>query len=412
MRRVIGVIIASLFILQISFSALGQDTEEIPASCALQFDGDLANQSVHFQTDLGPRIPGSAASSELRESIKSNLSGWYITESTHHSNGWTLTNLYATWNKGMGSEVIFAAHYDTRHKAERDWNESRRDDPIDGANDGASGVAVLLELARIIPQMNLSHEVTLFFTDAEDQGDNMNTMILGAQAWADNLTTEQADSIESFILVDMVGDSDLTLRETTPGNDTLWNRTKQIIIDLDQVCNLNDSSYFDFENTDSIYDDHVPAYYLGIPAIDIIDTRYGEGAEYLGGHWHTHNDTDDKISAQSLQTVGYILESGLISGSWLDVRSEDISTQDSDSDGVVDSNDNCPDVSGEDEFGCPTEDKIDDSSGEENDAAINKADDSSDNGDETTIGILLMICILFVWGNFAWLIFADNKGEG
>ena len=412
MRRVVGVFIASLFILQISFSALGQDTEEIPASCALQFDGDLANQSVHYQTDLGPRIPGSAASSELRESIKSNLSGWHITESTHHSSGWTLTNLYATWNKGMGSEVIFAAHYDTRHKAERDWNESRRGDPIDGANDGASGVAVLLELARIIPQMNLSHEVTLFFTDAEDQGDNMNTMILGAQAWADNLTTEQADSIESFILVDMVGDSDLTLRETTPGNGTLWNRTKQIIIDLDQVCNLNDSSYFDFENTDSIYDDHVPAYYLGIPAIDIIDTRYGEGAEYLGGHWHTHNDTDDKISAQSLQTVGYILESGLISGSWLDVRSEDISTQDSDSDGVIDSNDNCPDISGEDEFGCPTEDKIDDSSGEENDAAINKADDSSDNGDETTIGILLMICILFVWGNFAWLIFADNKGEG
>ena len=73
MRRVVGVFIASLFILQISFSALGQDTEEIPASCALQFDGDLANQSVHYQTDLGPRIPGSAASSELRESIKSNL---------------------------------------------------------------------------------------------------------------------------------------------------------------------------------------------------------------------------------------------------------------------------------------------------------------------------------------------------
>jgi len=412
MRRVVGVFIASLFILQISFSALGQDTEEIPASCALQFDGDLANQSVHYQTDLGPRIPGSAASSELRESIKSNLSGWHITESTHHSSGWTLTNLYATWNKGMGSEVIFAAHYDTRHKAERDWNESRRGDPIDGANDGASGVAVLLELARIIPQMNLSHEVTLFFTDAEDQGDNMNTMILGAQAWADNLTTEQADSIESFILVDMVGDSDLTLRETTPGNGTLWNRTKQIIMDLDQVCNLNDSSYFDFENTDSIYDDHVPAYYLGIPAIDIIDTRYGEGAEYLRGHWHTHNDTDDKVSAQSLQTVGYILESGLISGAWLDVRTKDISTQDSDGDGVVDSNDNCPDISGEDEFGCPTEDKIDDFSGEENDATINKAGDSSDDADETTIGIMLMICILFVWGNFAWLVFADNKGEG
>ena len=157
MRKVFVAFVAALFIVQMTISATGQGSEQNPAECALQFDGDLANQSVHYQTDLGPRLPGSTASSTLRESIKSNLSGWHITESTHHSEGWTLTNLYATWNKGMGSEVIFAAHYDTRHKAERDWNESRRGDPIDGANDGASGVAVLLELSRIIPQMNLSH---------------------------------------------------------------------------------------------------------------------------------------------------------------------------------------------------------------------------------------------------------------
>ena len=75
--------------------------------------------------------------------------------------------------------VVFAAHYDTRHKADKDWNESRQDEPIDGANDGASGVAVLLELARIIPDMNLTHEITLFFTDAEDQGDNHSTYVLG-----------------------------------------------------------------------------------------------------------------------------------------------------------------------------------------------------------------------------------------
>ena len=135
----------------------------------------------NFQTELGPRLPGSIESAALRESIKSNLTGWHITESTHHSNGMTLTNLYATWNKGEGSTVMFAAHYDSRHKAERDWNESRRDQPIDGANDGASGVAVLLELARIIPTMNLSHEVTLFFTDGEDQGDNHSTYVLGAK---------------------------------------------------------------------------------------------------------------------------------------------------------------------------------------------------------------------------------------
>ena len=404
MRRVIVTVVAALFIIQATISAIGQELEQTPADCALEFDGNLANQSVHFQTDLGPRLPGSSASSELRNSIKSNLSGWHITESTHHSEGWTLTNLYATWNKGMGSEVIFAAHYDTRHKAERDWNESRRGDPIDGANDGASGVAVLLELARIIPQMNLSHEVTLFFTDAEDQGDDWSTYVLGAKAWADNLTTEEANSIESFILVDMVGDSDLTLRQTDPGNVTLWNRTKEIVTYIADVCELNDSSYFDFENIDSIYDDHVPADNLGIPAIDIIDTRYGEGADFLGGHWHTHNDTADKVSAESLQTVGYILESGLISGAWINVRAKGDASQntetpilDTDSDGILDVDDNCPEISGEDEFGCPLKDTT---------KSTNEA------GVEDTIGILLLVCILFVWGNYAWIVFADNKGEG
>ena len=132
--------------------------------------------------------------------------------------------MFATWNKGAGSTVMFAAHYDTRHKGDLDWNESMRDKPIDGANDGASGVAVLIELARHIPSMNLTHEVTLFFTDGEDQGEysNASSWILGARAWADNLTTSEADNIESFILVDMIGDSDLTLRKTKPGNPSLW----------------------------------------------------------------------------------------------------------------------------------------------------------------------------------------------
>jgi hypothetical protein len=206
----------------------------------------------------------------------------------------------------------------------------------------------------------------------------------------------------------MVGDSDLTLRQTDPGNETLWNRTKEIITYIDDVCELNDSSYFDFENIDDIYDDHVPADNLGIPAIDIIDTRYGEGADFLEGHWHTHNDTADKVSAESLQTVGYILESGLISGAWLNVRIQNLqdfdndsdvidSEIDTDSDGIIDSNDNCPNTPGDDDYGCPNEDEV---------------STTSNDWDETTTGILLMLCILFVWGNFAWLVFADNRGEG
>ena len=399
MRKEIVALLALLFIIPSSILVGGEEGEHIPLGCSLNFDGELANESVKFQTDLGPRIPGSAASSALRDSIKSNLSGWHITESTHHSHGMTLTNLFATWNKGAGSTVMFAAHYDTRHKADEDWNESRWDEPIDGANDGASGVAVLIELARLIPQMNLSHEVTLFFTDGEDQGDNVSTYVLGAKAWAENLSQEDADSIESFILVDMVGDSDLNLRKTSPGNMDLWNRTENIIRHIDDVCELNDSSYFDFEKYDLIYDDHVPADEMGIPAIDIIDTRFGEGAEFLQGHWHTHNDTADKVSAESLETVGYILESGLITGAWLNVRAVEVEANlDSDGDGVSDDEDSCPDIPGEDSIGCPIQ--------------VTEGESESQNSANNAIGILLMLCIILVWSNIAWLIFADNRGEG
>ena len=398
MRKVIAGLLALLFAFQTTIVASGEETEQILEECVLLFDGDNANQSVHYQVDLGPRIPGSAASSALRESIKSNLTGWHITESTHHSNGYTLTNLFATWNKGLGSKVVFAAHYDTRHKAENDWNESRRSEPIDGANDGASGVAVLLELARIIPDMNLTHEVTLFFTDGEDQGDNHSTYVLGAKAWAENLSQEDADSIESFVLVDMVGDSDLTLRKTKPGNNTLWNRTEQIITDLDDLCDLKDSSYYNFELFDGIYDDHVPAHNLGIPAIDIIDTRFGEGADYLGGHWHTHNDTIDKVSADSLETVGYILEYGLRTEAWLNIRATKSLEPDSDMDGITDDMDECPLEFGTETNGC--ENQIEDS-------VIGSQD-----FDDLTTGIILALCTILVCANLLWIIFADTKGEG
>jgi hypothetical protein len=229
--------------------------------------------------------------------------------------------------------------------------------------------------------MNLSHEVTLFFTDGEDQGNTFDTMLLGAKAWADNLTTEEIDSIESFVLVDMVGDSELTLRKTSPGNSELWNRTTDTILFLDEVCELGDTSYFDFDGYDSIYDDHDPAHQLGIPAIDIIDARYGENATYLGGHWHTHNDTADKISSESLQKVGQILESGLLTGAWLDVR-----ILEGNEENKTEPLDNNP---------------------------SNEEDNNNDQDrDDMAIGVMLMGCILLVWGNLAWLVFADKRGEG
>ena len=364
---------ATLLIVLSTIPTQADDSEQVEVDCPLLFDGELANESVHFQTSLGPRVPGSAPSSALRESIKENLTGWKIIETTHHSEGMVLTNLFATWNEGAGSEVIIAAHYDSRDRAERDWNESRRDEPIPGANDAASGVAVLLELARHIPNMNLSHEVTLFFTDGEDQG--IMPSFLGAKAWSENLTEEEADAIESFVLVDMVGDEFLTLTRITLDNDTLWDRVVTSMNQVETKCGNVVSDYYDDNETINVWDDHIMALNVGIPAVDIIDIKYGENATAFGGHWHTHNDTDDKVSAESLQTVGRIVENGLVEGLFLDVRIDE-ATED-----------------GQEPTNATQELEV---------------DEETESSDQDIIGAIMMAVSVLIFGILVWTIVADK----
>ncbi len=369
----------------------GEISQEVPYCnfiSDLQFDGEAANNSVQFQTSLGPRIPNSNASYELRESIKENLSDWEITESVHYSEGYLLTNLFARWNAGAGSTVILAAHYDTRDRADQDPDESRRSEPILGANDGASGVAVLLELARIIPSMNLSHEILLFFTDGEDQGNSNQTpsYALGAKAWSENLSQEEADNFESFILVDMVGDIELNLKPTWQGNSTLWNRTTEMAVSLGidnqrPGCDgENGTGVYQSDSQQYVFDDHYFALQVGIPAIDIIDISYGVDAEPWEGHWHTVNDTADKVSAESLETVGELVELGLRTGAWLDIREEII---------------------------------IDDSTiNEENNDSTDTDEIVSETRGQTTIGVFIMSSLLLVLGILLWTFIAEKRGEG
>lgn len=363
------------FILLTQFSVLAnanQDNNQIN-ECNLQFNGENANESVHYQTSLGPRLPGSEASSKLRESIKSNLTDWRIVETTHHVDGMVLTNLFATWNHGLGSEVILAAHYDTRDRAEKDPDENRTMEPILGANDGASGVAVLIELARIIPSMDLDHEVTLFFTDGEDQG--IQPSFLGAKAWSENLSDEEAESIESFILVDMVGDANLTITKTVPGDVELWNRTEMAINDISDICEDFSTEFYDNSSINGVGDDHIYAIQKGIPAIDIIDVRYGPNATAFGGYWHTHDDTDDKVSSESLQTIGRIVEYGLEQGYWLNIR----------------------------ENSEPENNSID---------SYEVDDDASVVVENTSVGFIFIAMIIVIWANLLYLIYADTEGEG
>ena len=303
----------------------------------LEFDGNLANESVTTQVDFGPRVPGSNASMELRNWFMETRPEFDWRLDPHVRGGYNLTNLEGKLTPSNSTNetpvIVLAAHYDSRDRAERDPNPNMTDQPIPGANDGASGVAVLWELARILPGMNLEHEIWILLTDAEDQGstEDPSMWALGAKAWAENRTEQDIGRIDAFLLVDMIGDADLKIYRTyppSPSNEEgnrLWMAVENLsgpLGLLDGVEDCNGSIGHDIVNfsaMDGVIDDHVPMNDVGIPAIDFIDIRYGENATAWEGYWHTHEDTPDKVSSESLAHIGRLLELGLREGSWLRV---------------------------------------------------------------------------------------------
>jgi|TARA_B100001094_G_C18194920_1_gene810069 hypothetical protein len=330
--RNFGVFFLSALML-LSVNAYG---EEIPKEYAgkdpcesidsIAFNGTAANESVLWQTSIGPRLPGSNASAQLRQSITENLTQWSFEESSHQRENFTLTNLVGTYSpeNSTGQNVVFVAHYDSRYIGERDENETLQSLPIPGANDGGSGVAVLIELGRVIPFLNLNHDVTLFFTDAEDQGNQYvaETWSYGADAWVSNLTSDYKQNISAYIVVDMIGDAYLDFTRVTSTSDVLWDTVTPIAASLGMIdgeldCQGNNGlKIYDPLTVRGVIDDHVAAHDAGIPAINFIDLNYGENASYFGGYWHTHSDTADKVSSESLEYIGSILELGLRTEAW------------------------------------------------------------------------------------------------
>ena len=303
----------------------------------LLFNGTKANESVHWQVDLGPRLPGSNASANLRENITQTLetAGYEVYERTHQRYDMELTNLFARWTpeeRLVEGRLVLSAHYDSRDVADQDTNETNRSLPVPGANDAASGVAVLLELSRHIPYMNLGHEVVLFFNDAEDQ---QPAYTLGAEAWAENLTDEDIEAIHAFVLLDMIGDADLQLHNVEPGDARLKTRIVELGRSLGLVNGSTDclgnpgKDIVQYDTVVGVLDDHVHAHELGIPAIDIMDTSFGEPKPYtFGSYWHTMEDTPDKVSEESLAHVGRLVELGLRTNAFLNTADEVNNTKD------------------------------------------------------------------------------------
>jgi Zn-dependent M28 family amino/carboxypeptidase len=265
-----------------------------------RFSGDRAYKDVEYQVSIGPRIPGSEGNIQVGEWIRSELtdSGWHTEIQETEISGQPIRNIIGKWGQGE-PWLVLGAHYDTRLAADRDPDSANHNKPVPGANDGGSGVSVLLELARILPAYQDSlrfGQIWLVFFDAEDNGDLPSSVdtelipsrgwILGSRAFVDSLT----EYPDAAVIVDMIGDVDLNIYMEKNSN-------LQITNEIWAAANaLGYSKQFIPGYKWSMTDDHTPFLMAGIPAIDIIDFDYP--------YWHTVEDTPDKVSAASLKAVG------------------------------------------------------------------------------------------------------------
>jgi glutaminyl-peptide cyclotransferase len=258
------------------------------------FDGQRALADVEEQVAFGPRTPGSSGHAQVLEWMRTELSaaGWDSRIQSAELLGHPIQNVVAYRGDEL-PKVILAAHYDTRMVADNDPDPARRLDPVPGANDGASGVAVLLELARILPKDSVP--IWLVFFDAEDNGRIEGwDWILGSQAFVAELEFRP----EAVVIVDMIGDADQNIYMERNSNPELVKEIWEI------AAELGYEQSFIPEPKYTMLDDHTPFLQAGIPAIDIIDFDYP--------YWHTTNDTVDKISAESLGVVGTTLQEWIV----------------------------------------------------------------------------------------------------
>jgi len=248
---------------------------------------------------FGPRVPGTKAHSLARDWIVARLRESAPNVSLQPFTGVfggknaSMNNIIASLYPEMGKRVLLCAHWDCRHHADRDPDPKKRMLPVPGANDGASGVAVLLEAARVFAASKPPVGVDIVFFDGEDGGDygDNDTWLLGSRHFARVMPVSFRP--QYAILLDMIGDRDLALTRdsvSTMNAPDLWGR-------VITACGRHGIPFIPGET--SVVDDHVPLIERGIPAVDLIDFDYPS--------WHTVSDTPDKCSPESLGKIGSLV---------------------------------------------------------------------------------------------------------
>ena len=276
-----------------------------------KFDGEQAFQYLVQQCEFGPRNPGSSGHAECKAFLTSELKKYCdrveqqdfeYQDKKDPMNIYHGTNIIASINlhPKERKRIMLCAHWDTRPWADQDPIPENHSQPIIGANDGASGVAVLLEIAWILKSHKPDISVDIILFDLEDIGDykaeqypdSLNPFSMGSEYFVSN---NNGYNPAYGILLDLIGDQDLQIKKEAfsvtnaePIVNKVWNAANKV-----------GAKAFSETSGEAIYDDHIPFLKKGISVIDLIDFDYP--------YWHTAGDTPDKCSTKSLQEVGDVL---------------------------------------------------------------------------------------------------------
>ena len=277
-----------------------------------QFDADNAYKMTAEQVSFGSRNPGSEAHTKAKQFFERELRQ-YADEVVLQNFNYTgyenekleLTNIIAKFNTKSPNRIFICAHWDSRPRSDQDKNESKKDLPIPGANDGASGAGILLELAKILKQNKVDYGIDLILFDGEDYGkeSDLGNYCLGSKYFAANIPENYKPVFG--ILLDLVGDKEAFFRKEGNSMQVLP-EVVNMVWNIAEKINANT-----FINADghAIYDDHVPLNQAGLSTIDIIDADLigaNTGTERRD-YWHTQKDTMDNIGKETLRQVGQVL---------------------------------------------------------------------------------------------------------
>ena len=282
-----------------------------PAKTAPEFEADSALSYACMQCGFGPRVPGTPVHSQCGQWLAARLSSLCpsvtVQEASLTATGGSpieARNIIAQFNPDSALRILLIAHWDSRPWADHDPDPSRHNEPVMGANDGASGVAVLLELARLMANEAPPIGVDILLTDAEDSGqnDDEGSWALGTQYWAANPHKHPYRPVFG-ILLDMVGAPGAcfareyySMRYAQSVVTTVWTTA--------HAAGYGD--YFPNVLGGAITDDHVFINRAGIKCIDIIDQRQDSDTGFFE-QWHTTSDTPDRLDPATLKAVGQTL---------------------------------------------------------------------------------------------------------